>query len=80
MYGLMVALKPTRVASVTRGHNEGLNFGNVVTYTKAGGASDFGSGGNSTGRKIVFWNCGGNHLKIITQNLARTRRKNIYGE
>ena len=51
MYGLMVALKLMRVAAVTRGHNEGLNFGNVATYTKAGGSGDFGSGGNSTGRK-----------------------------
>ena len=34
----MVALKPTRVAPVSREFNDGLNFGNVKAENKEGGA------------------------------------------
>ena len=75
MYSLMVAFETTRLAVATRGHNEGLNFGNVATYTRAGGARDVDRGGNGSGIKIESWNCGGNHLKRNFPKLDEDRKK-----
>ena len=36
MYALMVAFEPTRVAMVSRGFNDGLNFGNFTTKNEEG--------------------------------------------
>ena len=36
MYSLMVVFETTRVAMVTGGHNEGINFGNVAIDSKSG--------------------------------------------
>ena len=74
MYGLMVAFKPTRVAVVTGGHNEGLHFDNVATDTEVGGAGDIGSGGGGARRKTKCWNCGGDNLKRNSQILETTRK------
>ena len=63
MYSLMVVFETTRVAMVTGGHNEGINFGNVAIDSKSGGTRDVGSRGNGAGRKRERWNCGGNQLK-----------------
>ena len=66
MYGLMVVFDSARVAPVTVGHNEGLNFSNVATDNEDKGGGDAGSrgsGGGGARRKIECWNCGDNHLK-----------------
>ena len=63
MYVLMVKFEPTRVAELTGGHNEGLNFGNFNTNTKDVGAGDVGIGDDGSWRKRECWNCGGDNLK-----------------
>ena len=61
MYGIMVAFEPTRSAAVTRGHNKGLNFGNVATNSESGVTVDVGIGGNIVESKTYCCNCGGDH-------------------
>ena len=61
MYGLMVALDPTRATPVSRGHNEGLNFVNVVAESETAGDRYHGSSGG-VWRKLECWHCGGENL------------------
>ena len=79
MYGLMVVFAPKRAAAVAGGHNEKLNFGNVVTDSKAAGIGDDGSGGEGDGRRREFWHCGGNHLKINCPKLVKDNTKKDEG-
>ena len=58
MYGLVVSFKPTRVAVVTGGHNEGHNFGNVATDSESGGTGDVGGRGDGARRNRECCNCG----------------------
>ena len=62
IYKLMVALYPTRPTAVSRGRNEGMNFGNVAVEpgTRRGGNH---GGGDCRVRNIECWNCGGDHMK-----------------
>ena len=62
MYKKMVAFDPTRATPEAGGHNEGHNFGNVVSDSKTTGDGDHAIGGG-IGRKLEFWNCGREHLK-----------------
>ena len=62
MYGLMVTFEPMRATLMSRGHNEGLKFGNVVADSETTVDGDHGGGGG-IGRNLDFWHCGGEHLK-----------------
>ena len=62
MYGLVVAFDPTRATSVSRGRNEGMNFGNVAAEPGTEGDGEHG-GFSATARKIESWRCGGDHMK-----------------
>ena len=57
MYVLLVVFKPTRVTPVSRGHSNGLNFGNLVVKYKTTGDRDHGSGGGII-RKLECWQYG----------------------
>ena len=57
MYGLMVVFDPTRATQVSRGRNEGMNFGNVYVKSGTAGDGDHGSDGG-TGRTFECWRWG----------------------
>ena len=50
MYGLMVASEPTRATEVSRGRNEGMNFGNVAEKPGTRGDGDHGGGSAKAGK------------------------------
>ena len=62
MYGLMVEFDFRRATPVSRGRNEGLNFGNVAAEFEIAGDGDHGSSGGIR-RNLECWYCGGEHLK-----------------
>ena len=63
MYRLMVAFEPTRETPVDGGGgNKGLNFGNVVTYSKVT-VNGYHGGSGDTGRKLECWKFVGGNLK-----------------
>ena len=49
MYELMVTFDSTRATAVDRGHNKGLNFGNVVAESEDIGTGDTSGGGGCEG-------------------------------
>ena len=73
MYGLVVSFKPTRVAVVTGGHNEGHNFGNVAT--ESGGTGDVGGRGDGARSNRACCNCGVDQLKRNLTNLGKGKTK-----
>ena len=73
MYGLIVALGPTRATVVSGGRNEGMDFGNVADEPGTGRDRDHG-GGSITARKIECWRCGGGTYE---KGLPETRRGKI---
>ena len=75
MYGLMVAFDPTRVPPVAGGHNEGLNFSNMVAESETTGDGDHGSGGG-IGINMECWHCGGEHLKRNCPKRAKEKENN----
>ena len=74
MYRLMVAINPTRATTVYGGHNEGLNFGNVVADSETVGDRNHGGSGG-IGRKLEFCHCGGGHLKKNFPKRAEEKEK-----
>ena len=75
MYGIFVAFEPTRATLVARGRNKGMNFRNVFADSEDPGTGDTSDGGNGAGRKLEFWHCGGEHLKINIPDRAEEKHK-----
>ena len=70
----MVAFKPTRPTPVSRGRNEGMNFGNVSVESRTGGGGGHGGGG-VTGKNIYFFLCGWDYMKRYCPKRAEDKQK-----
>ena len=75
MYGIVVAFESTRATIVAEGRNKGMNFRNVFADSEDPGTGDTSDGGNGAGRKLEFWHCGGEHLKINFPERSKEKRK-----
>ena len=75
MYGIVVAFESTRATIVAEGRNKGMNFRNVFADSEDPGTGDTSDGSNGAGRKLEFWHCGGEHLKINFPERSKEKRK-----
>ena len=75
MYRIVVAFESTRATIVAGGRNKGMNFRNVFADSEDPGTGDTSGGGNGAGRKLEFWQCGGEHLKKTSQSVPKKKRE-----
>ena len=68
----MVSFEPTRATPVVGGHNEGLDFGNLVA--KSEGTRDrYHVSGGGKGIKLELWHCEWEHMNINCPKRAEER-------